>query len=93
MKNNNILTTLAFLPSSVVLFTSVFLTACSINADSQKVDNVETACTEPRPQICTNEYLPVCGTKQDGSIKTYATACTACSDKQVISHHKNACDK
>ena len=49
-------------------------------------------CTDPRPQICTREYDPVCATLEDGSVKTYATGCTACSDQQVTSYRPASCE-
>jgi hypothetical protein len=48
-------------------------------------------CEEPRPQICTNEYDPVCATLQDDDVKTYATGCTSCSDPKVQGYKKGAC--
>ncbi len=48
-------------------------------------------CEEPRPQICTREYDPVCAKLQDGSVKTYATGCTSCADLKVESYKKGAC--
>ena len=41
-------------------------------------------CLEKRPQICTNEYNPVCATLADGTTQTRATGCTACSDPEVV---------
>lgn len=49
-------------------------------------------CTDPRPQMCTREYNPVCATLADGSTKTYATGCTACSDPAVTGWVMGACD-
>lgn len=48
-------------------------------------------CTEPRPQICTMQYMPVCAILGDGSTKTYATDCSACSDARVVSYSADAC--
>jgi len=48
-------------------------------------------CEEPRPQICTREYKPVCATLQDGSSKAYATGCTSCSDSSVKSYQPGEC--
>lgn len=48
-------------------------------------------CEEPRPQICTREYDPVCATLQDGSTKTGSTGCTSCSDPEVVGYKKGAC--
>jgi len=50
-----------------------------------------TVCNEPRPQICTREYNPVCATYKGGSKKTSATGCTACSDPEVIGYVMAAC--
>jgi hypothetical protein len=50
------------------------------------------ACKEPRPQICTAHYDPVCGLSADGNYKTYANACSACSDKAVSGHRPGACE-
>ncbi len=61
-------------------------------------------CTEPRPEICTTEYFPVCASRDTGvrcvttpcpSIenKTYSTACTACADLKVHGYVMGACEK
>ena len=50
-------------------------------------------CEEPRPQICTREYNPVCGTLQDGSTKTGSTGCTSCSDPDVVGYKMGVCTK
>ena len=71
------------------------LTGCSTIPDTEKVKSTEskiTVCTEPRPQICTLQYQPVCATKKDGTEKTYATGCTACSDKQVVNYREGICE-
>jgi hypothetical protein len=60
------------------------------------------ACTDPRPQLCTMEYAPVCATRDTGvrcittpcpssELKTYSTGCTACSDAKVSSWVQGAC--
>ncbi|MCK5394985.1 MAG: hypothetical protein KAJ32_03285 [Gammaproteobacteria bacterium] len=48
-------------------------------------------CEEPRPQICTREYNPVCAILKDGSTKTGSTGCTSCSDPEVVSYKMGAC--
>lgn len=48
-------------------------------------------CSEPRPQTCTQEYDPVCATLKDGSVKTYATGCTSCSDIVVTGYKQGGC--
>ncbi len=49
-------------------------------------------CTEPRPQICTREYNPVCATLEGGGTQTYATGCTACADAKVTGYSPGACE-
>ena len=50
-----------------------------------------TACSEPRPQICTMDYRPVCGQHDDGSTGTYSNGCGACSEPSVVGHSPGAC--
>jgi hypothetical protein len=49
-------------------------------------------CTEPRPQICTQDYRPVCALLQDGSLATYSNGCNACSDQAVTRYREGACE-
>jgi hypothetical protein len=60
-------------------------------------------CTEPRPQICTMDYTPVCATRDNGTrcattpcesteTATYANACSACADPAVMYHLPAACE-
>ena len=50
-----------------------------------------TICTEPRPKICTMEYVPVCAVLKDDTVKTYSSACSACADASVVSYKAGAC--
>ena len=68
------------------------LGACTTySSDSTPVLGAPTLCEEPRPQVCTMEYRPVCANLSDGSVKTYATGCTACSDAKVVSWVEGEC--
>ena len=51
-----------------------------------------TACEDPRPEICTAHYEPVCGSTGSDGFKTYANACAACSNKAVSGHRPGACE-
>ena len=51
----------------------------------------QVTCTDPRPQMCTRDYRPVCGTKRDGSRQTYGNGCGACGDAAVVSHVPGPC--
>ncbi|MCG8634171.1 MAG: META domain-containing protein, partial [Desulfobacterales bacterium] len=57
--------------------------------DTGKTEAV--VCKDPRPEVCTMEYDPVCGEKKDGLMKTYGNGCTACSDQEVIRYRYGEC--
>jgi len=48
-------------------------------------------CQTPRPEICTEQFAPVCATRQDGTTQSYPNACYACRDKAVVSHVNGQC--
>ena len=48
-------------------------------------------CKEPRPQICTMEYVPVCAGLKDKTFKSYPSGCSACSDVNVIKYKTGKC--
>ena len=50
-----------------------------------------TLCEDPRPQVCTMDYRPVCGSLNDGTVKTYPNGCGACADVNVSSWVEGAC--
>ena len=70
------------------------LMACqSTEQEEQAVNEVAlTTCPETRPQICTMEYMPVCGSKSDASTKIYGNACGACGDVEVTGYVAGACE-
>ena len=78
--------------NEIKIFT-VFLTAVLINACSpvQSQPEVDKKCTQPRPQVCTMDYQPVCGIQADGTKKTYSNGCSACSDLKVIGYNEGEC--
>ena len=80
-----------------VISLGLLLVGCATNND-EKIDLNEPGvldiilCEEPRPQICTREYDPVCATLNDGSTKTGSTGCTSCSDPEVVGYKMGACE-
>jgi hypothetical protein len=71
-------------------------------AGTTAAGHVPVVCSEPRPQICTHDYNPVCATRNTGlnsvttqqpttENKTYSNGCSACSDKNVISYRPGSC--
>lgn len=69
---------------------AIVISACSTTSTTS-TDNNTTQCEEPRPQMCTMEYMPVCATLADGSNKTFASGCSACGDSEVKSYTDNEC--
>lgn len=48
-------------------------------------------CKEPRPQMCTMDYTPVCANVAGKTLKTYGNACGACGDVNVNEYVKGEC--
>lgn len=70
----------------------LMLGACATSgSDKAMALSGATMCEDPRPQVCTMDYRPVCGTHQDGSVKTYANGCGACSNPEVTFWIEGAC--
>ena len=69
----------------------LFLFACAGNPPLAE-NNGQTLCTEPRPEVCTMDYNPVCATRADGSTATYPNGCGACADAAVVSHRPGTCE-
>lgn len=72
---------------------------------SQGTESVDRwhACDDPRPEICTHRYQPVCGLTDTGvrcittpcpstGTKTFGNACVACSDESVSAYYPGECD-
>ena len=67
---------------------------CATSAPAEKTDgegDEPIPCQDPRPEICTMHYDPVCGALEGGSKKTYSNACAACSDRAVTGYTENPC--
>jgi hypothetical protein len=75
----------------VTLLLSLFACAGGQPKPTPK-DGLQTACIEPRPQICTMDYTPVCAALVSGQEKTYSNGCSACADVNVVSHRPAACE-
>ena len=70
-----------------VLMTTGLLMGCSREKPMANL----TTCTEPRPQACTRDYVPVCGSAKEGAAKTYGNACEACADAAVVGWAPGEC--
>lgn len=58
-----------------------------------KVSEGFVPCPEPRPQMCSMDYRPVCAQLADGRFKTYSNGCTSCTDSQVLGYRDGACEE
>ena len=69
------------------------LAACAgQRGPASAADPAETICVEPRPEVCTMDYRPVCARLESGEMRTYSNACGACADAAVIAHLPGACE-
>lgn len=61
------------------------------------------ACQEPRPELCTQQYDPVCAQRDTGircvttpcdssEWRSYSNACTACADAAVYGYRPGGCE-
>jgi len=86
-----------------ILFCGIVLVACSEHARGVPASNVVAVeCHDPRPEMCTQEYRPVCATRDNGvrcvttpcdstENATYPNGCTACADPDVYYFRPGAC--
>ncbi|NRB40570.1 MAG: hypothetical protein HRU20_19235 [Pseudomonadales bacterium] len=79
--------------SALTGFVLLMLSACGVHAVEEDVAEDENLarCSDPRPQMCTMDYTPVCGVTADGQKKTYGNACGACADVAVLSYQEGVC--
>jgi hypothetical protein len=76
-----------------ILFLSliaVLLGACATAAPPTSSTTL-TQCSEPRPQVCTMEYDPVCASLIKGGTGEYPSGCNACADDAVSGYEKGQC--
>ena len=74
-----------------VVALGVLLVACNGTATPDTSSSQGVACVDPRPQVCTMEYNPVCAVLANGSSKQYSSPCNACADDAVKSYLPDAC--
>ena len=91
----------------MIVFAYLFLeTECSMRSasglllllllagcETQPTPTLVTLCSNPRPQVCTMEYAPACGSLVAGGFRTYASPCSACSDPAVAGYQAGPCSE
>ena len=75
---------------NLLLVGAVFLSQAYGKAESVQDDEL-TPCQEPRPEICTQDYTPVCGKLANGERRTYPNACSACAKAEVVGYAPGEC--
>ncbi len=74
----------------LVAAAALALTAC-VNSPAPEAEAPGIQCADPRPQVCTMEYNPVCATLVAGGTKQYASGCNACADDAVSAYLPGPC--
>ena len=75
----------------------LLLGSCATPTGSETPTNA-VQCIEPRPQVCTMDYTPVCAKRcantscESVEMRTFANACTACADPLVVYQQPGACE-
>ena len=67
----------------ISLLMVLLLASCAASGDQEVADQAITQCLDPRPQICTLDYRPVCAILADGRREEFSNGCSACSNPEV----------
>lgn len=73
-----------------LVFGLVFLGGCQLAPSSLAV--TQTSCLEPRADMCTMDYQPVCGLNKKGISNVYSNACVACGHEKTVSYSNGECN-
>lgn len=86
---------LHLLPIAMAVFTLFFGFGCAPQNNPDEEIAAEpiqvTECTDPRPQICTMDYNPVCAQLDAGPRRTFSNGCQACSNQEVVGYFAGEC--
>ena len=73
----------------------ILLSAAAVGCAATAVPDDLILCTDPRPEVCTMDYTPVCAFQRNdgaGTWETFSNACSACSNASVAGYRANACE-
>jgi len=80
-------------PAASIMLASLLVGACMAQETPKPTTPPPGLCTEPRPQMCMEIYLPVCGFTKDGIARTYPNSCQACAHAEVARYEAGQCRK
>ena len=75
-----------------IIFPTVLVPVLAGCASDPELPAFDVACEDPRPEVCTMDYRPVCAVHADGSLATASNACVACSDPSVVGYRTGPCE-
>ncbi len=87
----------------VALVVCLFVVGCKRSSADVSADfQLDGECEDPRPELCTMDYRPVCALRDTGlrcittpcpttEWKTYSNACSACSEPDIIGYKHGEC--
>jgi hypothetical protein len=85
------------------LVVCLFIVGCKRSPVDELAEiQLDGECEDPRPELCTMDYRPVCALRDTGircittpcqstEWKTYSNACSACSDPDVMGYKNGEC--
>ncbi len=80
------------MPKIALLILLAMLVACGGGGYQRPIGaDLQRTCPEPRSQVCTMEYAPVCAFVGKDQRKQYSNACTACGDTMVTAYISGPC--
>ena len=96
MKRNHLTFSSQFFVAAFLVFIVLLPAGCACVQDKGPASGAAdpedlVICSEPRPEICTMDYQPVCAKMEDGSYKEYSNGCVACSDQEVVGYVEGNC--
>ena len=62
------------------------------STENENKDQNVKKCPEIRPEVCTQDYRPVCAELESGDMKTYSNGCNACTHPDVTGYRDGACE-
>jgi len=70
---------------------SLPLVCCAAGSHQEVVDATLSQCLDPRPELCTLEFRPVCAVMVDGHREEFSNGCSACSNPDVSGWTAGTC--